>query len=159
MTCIPSSILFAADVITLSPNLASCLAGRGHVVVTADNLHALLEHLQTAQLTPQLVVLGATALLGSRLKTVAALRAALKESGTTALLLSDLSEPLTAFAALAVGAHASASSAVDPEPFANLADLLLSERGARAVAATLRTGAAPQPSPRSDYPQVRASGF
>ena len=159
MTCIPSSIFFAADVITLSPSLAPCLAGRGHVVVTADNLHALLDHLQTAQLAPQLVVMSGASLLGSRLKTVAALRAALKESGTTALLLSDLSEPLTAFAALAVGAHASVSSKVNPEPFANLADLLLSERGTRAVAAAPHTAAAPQPSRRSDYPQVRASGF
>ena len=159
MTCTPSSIFFAADVITLSPSLAPCLAGRGHVVVTADNLHALLDHLQTARQAPQLVVMSGAALLGSRLKTVAALRAALRENGTTALLLSDLSEPLTAFAALAVGAHASVSSTVNPEPFANLADLLLSEREARAVAATLRTAAAPQPSPRSDYPQVRASGF
>ena len=159
MTCTPSSIFFAADVITLSPSLAPCLAGRGHVVVTADNLHALLDHLQTARLAPELVVMSGAALLGSRLKTVAALRAALRESGTTALLLSDLSEPLTAFAALAVGAHASVASTVKPEPFANLADLLLSERAAPAVAATLRTTAAPQPSLRSDYPQVRASGF
>lgn len=159
MTCTPSSIFFAADVITLSPGLAPCLAGRGHVVVTAEDLQALLEHLQTARLAPQLVVLGATALLGSRLKMVAALRAALRENGTTALLLSDLSEPLTAFAALAVGAHASVSSAAQAEGFANLAELLLSERGARAAAAALRTGATPQPSPRSGYPQVRASGF
>ena len=159
MTCIPSSIFFAADVITLSPSLAPCLAGRGHVVVTADNLHALLDHLQTARQAPQLVVMSGAALLGSRLKTVAALRAAPRENGTTALLLSELSEPLTAFAALAVGAHASVVSTVNPEPFANLADLLLSERGARDVAATPHRAATPQPSPRSDYPQVRASGF
>lgn len=159
MTCTPSSIFFAADVITLSPSLAPCLAGRGHVVVTADNLHALLEHLQTARLAPQLVVLSATALLGSRLNTVAALRAALRENGTTALLLSDTSASLTAFAALAVGAHASVGSAAEPEPFANLADLLLSERADRAADAALRRAAAPQPSRRSDYPQVRASGF
>ena len=159
MTCTPSSIFFAADVITLSPSLAPCLAGRGHVVVTADNLHALLDHLQIARQAPQLVVMSATALLGSRLKTVAALRAALRENRTTALLLSDLSEPLTAFAALAVGAHASASSTVNPEPFANLADLLLSEREVPAAAATLRRAAAPQPSLRSDYPPARASGF
>lgn len=159
MTCTPSSIFFAADVITLSPNLAPCLAGRGHVVVTAEDLHALLEHLQTARQAPELVVLSATALLGSRLKTVAALRAALRENVTTALLLSDPSEPLTAFAALAVGAHASVESTAKPEPFANLVDLLLSERASRVADADLRKAAAPQPSPRSDYPQGRASGF
>ena len=120
-------------------------------------LSVALESLQAAPVPPELVVLDAFTLLESGLGTLVSLKITIAQSGATLLLVSDLSESLTARVAQATGAHAAVFGKLEAEPFARLAELLLSERvGKRAAAATLHKEAVPRPLRRSNYLPVPA---
>lgn len=138
--CALPSIFLAAD--------ASIFSTSGYSVTSVRSPHDLLGRLH-APAAPELVVLDVAALLGSGVGVLTALRTALSLSGATVLLLSDVSTPLTSWAAYAVGAHAAVLGPLGGAPLARLAELLLTEHAStRAVAATLRKEAAPPLSPR-----------
>ena len=158
MAHIPS-IFLVADADTETDSLRAHLAARGHGVTRMHSPLDLLKYLQGTA-APELIVIDTAALLQSSLGVVAALKAAVAQSGAVLVLLSDLGESLTGCAAYALGAHAAAFRPFADASFAELAESLC-ERAResasdRAVAAALRKEAAPRSSLHSGYPPIRA---
>ncbi len=118
-------------------------------------LKVILESLQTVSAPPELIVLDTFTVLGGGLGTLSELKKTVSRSGATLLLVSDLSEPLTARVAQATGAHAAVLGTLQAEAFAQLAEMLLTER-ASVAPATPHREAVPQPLRRSGYLPVPA---